>query len=84
MDSIQLLVSLKKDFETKKRKEGYLQDVKINGLDLQFIPVEEQTYEICKAAILQNKRAYEYIRPDLKSFRFWMVAHVSSMFGRFL
>jgi hypothetical protein len=71
MDKIKLLITLKKE-DTIKR---YISDVKHNGLDLQFIPQDEQTYEICKAAILQNKKAYEFINPNLKNIKFWLVSN---------
>jgi hypothetical protein len=70
MDKIKLLIALKKE-DTLKR---YLNDVKHNGMDLQFIPHDEQTYEICKSAILQNQKAYEHINPNIKNFKFWLVS----------
>lgn len=70
MDKIKLLIALKKE-DTIKR---YINDVSHNGLELQFIPHDEQTYEICKAAILQNQKAYEFIKPNLKNFKFWLVS----------
>lgn len=70
MDKIKLLIALKKE-DTVKR---YINDVKHNGMDLQYITYDEQTYEICKAAILQNQKAYEYINPNLKNFKFWLVS----------
>ena len=70
MDKIKLLIALKKEDTVKK----YIDNVKHNGMDLQFIPQDEQTYEICKTAILQNKKAYDYINPNIKNIKFWLVS----------
>ena len=74
MDKIKLLISLKNEDESKKKIELFLDSVKHNGLELENISETEQTFNICKEAVLQNGKAYKYVAPNFKSFKLWLVS----------
>jgi len=54
--------------------DAYLKNIKTNGLLLKYIPEEDRTYEICKQAILQNRKAYEYVPNKLKTYTLWLLS----------
>jgi hypothetical protein len=74
MDKMKLLISFKNEHEKNKKIEIFLNSVKQNGLELENISDTEQTFNICKEAVLQNGKAYQFVAPRFKSFKLWLVS----------
>ena len=45
-----------------------LEKVKLNPMNLEFIPKEEQTFEVCEYAILADKKAFKFVGIDMGKY----------------
>ena len=74
MDPIKELINLKMGFVRIEKDKEYLNSVKKNGLELEFITDEDQTQQLCKEAVLQNGKSYKYVAKRFRSWKLWLVS----------
>ena len=68
------IMKMKEEKKKEALQKSYLKMIKENGLIIQTIPEEELTYEMCKEAILQNRKAYEYVPYTHKTYKLWLLS----------
>lgn len=74
MDPIKQLINLKMGFIKLEKEKEYFNSVKKNGLELEFVPNEDQTKELCIEAVLQNGKSYKYVAKRFRSWKLWLVS----------
>ena len=50
----------------RQESHGFLQMVRINGLFLQYVPMEQRSEEVCLTAIEEDAFAYQFVPEPLK------------------
>jgi len=82
MDPIKQLINLKTGYIKMERDKEFLNSVKKNGLELEFINEEDQNEQLCREAVLQNGNSYKYVAKKYRSWKLWLVSN--NKFFKFL